>query len=98
MSHISNEGEIEIETTSLDEFIKDGNPLPDPIKMDMEGAEYEALIGVKKILKTKKPIIFLATHSAELRAKCLKLLADFGYTVTSINNKQIEESDEFVCE
>ena len=95
--HISNEGEIEIETTSLDEFIKEGNPLPDLIKMDIEGAEYDALVGAKELVKTKKPVIFLATHSNELRAKCLKLLTDHGYTISSIDNKPIEESDEFVC-
>ena len=95
--HISNEGEIEIETTSLDEFIKAGNALPDLIKMDIEGAEYEALIGAKVLLKRKKPVIFLATHSNELRAKCLKLLIEFGYTISAIDNKTLEESDEFVC-
>jgi FkbM family methyltransferase len=97
MSHISNEGEIEIETTSLDEFIKDGNPLPDLIKMDIEGAEYDALLGAKEILKSVKPVIFLATHSNELRAKCIKLLIENGYTITPIDNKPVEESDEFVC-
>ncbi len=98
MSHISNEGEIEIETTSLDEFIKAGNPFPDLIKMDIEGAEYEALIGAKELFKRKKPVIFLATHSSELRAKCLNLLTVHGYTITAIDNKSLEESDEFVCE
>ena len=96
--HISNDGEIEVETISIDEFISQGNPSPDIIKMDIEGAEYDALFGAKKLLRTKKPVIFLATHSSELRAECLKLLAEFDYTVTSIDNKPIEESDEFVCQ
>ena len=96
--HISNDGEIEVETISIDEFISQGNPSPDIIKMDIEGAEYEALIGAKELLKRKKPVIFLATHSSEIRAKCLKLLAEFGYTITSLDNKPIEESDEFVCQ
>ena len=95
--HISKYGEIEIETTSVDEFIKDGNPLPDLIKMDIEGAEYDALVGATNILKRKKPVIFLATHSNELRSKCLKLLTEHGYTIAPIENKSLEESDEFVC-
>jgi len=95
--HVSIEGEIKIETTSLDEFIKDGNPLPDLIKMDIEGAEYDALIGAKELLKRKKPVIFLATHSSEIRVKCLKLLTAHGYIISAIDNKPIEESDEFVC-
>ena len=96
--HISNVGEIEVETISIDEFISQGNPSPDIIKMDIEGAEYEALIGAKELLKSKKPIIFLATHSDELRVKCLALIAEFGYIVTSIGDKPLEESDEFVCQ
>lgn len=95
---ISNDGEIVVETISLDEFIRQGNPSPDIIKMDIEGAEYAALIGAKELLKIKKPVIFLATHSAELRAECLKLLAEFGYTISTVDKKPMEESDEFVCE
>ena len=90
-------GDLEVETISLDEFINDGNPSPDIIKMDIEGAEYDALVGAQEILKNKKPVIFLATHSSELRAKCLKLLTEHGYTILTIDNKPIEESDEFVC-
>jgi len=58
MGHISEEGEIEVETISLDEFVKQGNSPPDLIKMDIEGAEFDALSGAKEILKTKKSIIF----------------------------------------
>jgi FkbM family methyltransferase len=96
--HISIKGEIEVETTSLDEFIKAGNPLPDLIKMDIEGAEFDALVGAKELLKNKRPVIFLATHSNELRAKCLKLLAECGYSVATIDKKPLDVSDDFVCE
>jgi len=59
-------------------FILNTLPSPDIIKMDIEGAEYDALIGAKELLKRRKPVIFLATHSNELRAKCIKLIAEFG--------------------
>jgi FkbM family methyltransferase len=98
MGHLSDKGEIEVETISLDEFIKQGNPAPDIIKMDIEGAEFDALLGAKELLKNKKPVIFLATHSNELRVKCLKLLAEFSYSVSSIDKKPMDESDDFVCE
>ena len=95
--HLSEEGEIEVETITLDEFIKQGNPYPDLIKMDIEGAEYLALKGSKEILKIKKPVIFLATHGYEVREKCLKLLSEFDYKITSLDNKEISKSDEFIC-
>jgi len=39
--------------------------------LDIEGAEYDALLGAKELLKTKKPIIFLATHGDEIKSKCV---------------------------
>jgi FkbM family methyltransferase len=98
MGHLSDKGEIEVETISLDEFIKQGNPAPDIIKMDIEGAEFDALLGAKELLKNIKPVIFLATHSNELRAKCLKLLNEFSYSISTIDKKPLDESDDFVCE
>lgn len=97
MGHLSEVGEISVETISLDEFIKQGNPLPDLIKMDIEGAEFDALTGAKELLRTKKPVIFLATHGDEVKEKCLSLLKQFGYSIKPIDNLTIEQSDEFVC-
>lgn len=65
--------------------------------MDIEGAEYLALKGSKEILKTKKPVIFLATHGDEVREKCVKLLSEFDYTISSLDKKEIFQSDEFIC-
>jgi hypothetical protein len=65
--------------------------------MDIEGAEFDALIGAKEILKTKKPVIFLATHGEEVKKNCLELLKEMGYTIQIIGNEALEEADEFVC-
>jgi FkbM family methyltransferase len=97
MGHLSEEGNILVETISLDEFAKEGNPLPDLIKIDIEGAEFDALKGAKEILKTKKPIIFLATHGDDIKKNCLKLLKEMNYTIEIIGNMDLESADEFVC-
>ena len=94
---ISDTGTIVVETISIDDFIKQGYPKPDVIKMDIEGAEYVALTGAHHLLKSNKPIIFLATHSPELRTNCLNLLFEYGYRITCIGNKPLDESDEFIC-
>ena len=62
---------------------------PDVIKMDVEGAEYLALQGAERCL-AGNPIIFLATHSAALAAKCSDLFASAGYVSTVV------AEDEFV--
>jgi FkbM family methyltransferase len=97
MGHLSEEGNILVETISLDEFAKEGNPLPDLIKIDIEGDEFDALKGAKEILKTKKPIIFLATHGDDIKKNCLKLLKEMNYTIEIIGNMDLESADEFVC-
>ena len=97
MGHFSENGKIEVEAISLDEFTKQGNPLPDLIKMDIEGAEFDALIGAKEILKTKKPVIFIATHGDAVKKNCLELLKEMSYKIEIIGNGTLEKADEFVC-
>ncbi len=97
MGHFSENGKIEVEAISLDEFTKQGNPLPDLIKMDIEGAEFAALKGAKEILNTKKPVIFLATHGDEVKKNCLELLKEMSYKIEIIGNGTLEKADEFVC-
>jgi FkbM family methyltransferase len=98
MGHISDDGEIEVETINLDEFNRQGNLLPDLIKMDIEGAEYYALSGAKELLKEKKPIIFLATHSKEIHIKCIELLKSLGYKITPIDNLTVFDCSELIAE
>ena len=65
--------------------------------MDIEGAEFDALKGAIEILKTKRPIIFLATHGDEVKKNCLELLKEMSYKIEIIGNGTLEKADEFVC-
>lgn len=77
---LSESGTIKVKMEFLDNLLAMGKILPpNVIKMDIEGAEFSALLGAKNILEKHKPIILLATHSAELKEKCLSLLARYGY-------------------
>jgi len=51
---------IEVETITLDEFIKEEGVTPDIIKMDIEGAEFLALKGMKRMIeKCDRLILFV---------------------------------------
>ena len=76
---ISTDGSIRVPSISLDSFVTTGKPLPDVMKIDVEGAEYEVLIGARTVISKAKPVIFLATHGEEIHARCCDLLRDFGY-------------------
>jgi FkbM family methyltransferase len=84
---IADNGDINVDTVSIDELIKNGKlPMPDVIKIDVEGSELMVLGGMLKLLKDKKPAIFLSTHGSEIHNKCYALLFLFGYSLSTITD------------
>lgn len=53
--------------------------VPDVIKIDVEGAEYFVLKGGERVITSAMPMIFLATHGAEVHQRCCDLLSKWGY-------------------
>jgi len=84
-SHISIDGEIKVESQTIDSFVftKKNKP-PGYLKIDVEGAEVSVLQGGKKVLNEYKPEIFLATHGYELDRACRNLLAQLNYKVNNL--------------
>ncbi len=62
--------------------------MPDFIKMDIEGAELEALKGAQHILCRRHPNMLIEVHSWDLEMECGKLLADVGYTPSVVNPRK----------
>jgi FkbM family methyltransferase len=86
---ISEDGELEVQSISLDSFCEEGNPSPDVIKMDIEGAEYDALCGARKILVHKKPTLFLATHGLKVHRACCELLSALEYDIELLESNEL---------
>jgi FkbM family methyltransferase len=85
-------GNYIVPSISLDKFIAEGNPAPDFIKMDIEGAEMNALSGAQVLFSNNRPTICLATHSDELRDGCSGLLRSHRYRLTAldgVNNPKV---------
>lgn len=59
-SHISNDGNDIIQCVSLDQVLKGFKPTF--LKMDVEGAEYQALLGSKNIIKESKPDMVISLY------------------------------------
>lgn len=75
---------------SLDKLVEDGRiPVPDFIKMDVEGAELEALHGALRLLRERKPHMLVETHTRQLGTECMTLLASAGYAPKEIPQRKI---------
>ncbi len=65
----------------LDDYKKEAAlPNPDLIKMDIEGAEIDCLMGGINLIAESRPIMFIAFHSHQLLVDGVNLLSEFGYT------------------
>lgn len=78
------EGEAAIvRMTTIDTICADRNP--DLIKIDVEGAEFLALVGAREILARSSPILVVAIHPDEMRAlrttpaELIAYLGTYGY-------------------
>jgi FkbM family methyltransferase len=81
MGRLSPEGEILVPSTSIDNCVygeKRFRP-PNILKIDVEGAELEALEGASRALAEFHPTIFLEIHGTELHALCRAFLIAKGY-------------------
>lgn len=76
---------ISVRVIALDDFIGSAALLPpDVIKCDIEGAEFDALLGARETLKMFSPTIFLATHGEGMNEQCSRLLHDLNYKTSPI--------------
>jgi len=96
--HLDNSGDLEVKTVTLDNFVfGQGNPPPQIMKVDVEGAEIRVLCGAQRILEIHRPLLFLATHGAVLHQKCCAWLRSAGYRLEGVSGEAMEDTDELVC-
>lgn len=84
-SHVDENGQVEVDAIPLDELEEAIWP-PDFIKIDVEGFESKALAGMEKIIREKKPKLFVEFNQGALERcgsspKQLKeQIESYGYT------------------
>lgn len=98
MGKLDATGELEVAVVALDELRAEGTlPAPDLIKMDIEGAEHDALLGARTLLAQDRPVLFLATHGPEVHRACCELLTELDYELESLDERPVEASDEILA-
>ncbi|SIO55242.1 methyltransferase, FkbM family [Singulisphaera sp. GP187] len=85
-------------SVTLDTLVAQGEvPVPNLIKMDIEGAELGALKGAATILAQHRPTIFLATHGKDIHSQCCQFLGSLGYRLESLDGSPLEQVDEIIA-
>jgi FkbM family methyltransferase len=98
MGSLGDGGSLRVDVITLDELIDTGElPVPNYIKLDVEGAELRVLKGAAKLLAKHHPVLFVSIHSAELRSQCCEMLAGLEYELIPMGTHVIAESDEFIA-
>jgi FkbM family methyltransferase len=91
-------GGLLVSVVSLDELLAaEAIPIPDCMKIDVEGAELEVLEGARLMLQSNHPTIFLATHGRELHKQCCEFLIELGYSLRAIVGDDVETTDEVLA-
>ena len=94
--HLASRGALEVKTARLDDVVLDEKLLlPDIMKVDVEGAEADVLLGAERAISGARPEIFLATHGDEVKDRCMKWLRDHRYQVEALGGQPIDTADEF---
>ncbi len=86
---------VAIKTLSIDELIEKNLDPPDIIKIDVEGHEFDVLLGARKLLLAKKPLLSLELHPNLLARRGTSALAiaeyleDAGYAFRDTDMKRV---------
>ena len=82
---------IEVETRTLDSAVAQGLPVPDLVKIDVEGGGMQVLRGARGVIRRAWPSVYIELHN-EQEALAVKVeLSDQGYCVETLSGKRIRD-------
>lgn len=68
---------------TLDEYVESGNTAPTVMKLDIEGGEYDAILGAQRLIQKNRPLIILEVWGGDMgekySANAVKKLQELGY-------------------
>lgn len=87
-------GEGSVQTLALDDFVAASGLSPAFVKMDIEGAEFNALRGMPRLLAEARPVLVLEQSPEDMR--CHALLTEAGYEAVDLSTyRRIQSSADF---
>lgn len=93
---LDHDGLVPVMVTTCDRFVSETKIVPDLIKIDVEGSEFDVLKGASKLLETHHPSILLSIHSDRLRKDCLEFLAAKNYkAIIPLDSDRAHQATEY---
>lgn len=74
-----------IEQFTVDGLIEAGYDRPNVLKIDVEGAESDVLLGGEQFFQKYKPTMILSVHGTRQLVACVEILGKFGYKESQID-------------
>ncbi|MBZ0098880.1 MAG: FkbM family methyltransferase [Taibaiella sp.] len=62
--------------------------VPDFIKMDIDGAEIDALMGGEVLFSKWRPQMILETHGEEVEVRCIEILERYQYAIQIVDQRR----------
>lgn len=98
--NINQEGTVEVQEDSIDNYVNRSSHVPDIMKIDVEGYEYQVIKGGFNTLQTHKPLILLELHGDDWLGRyghsieeLQGLIKEIGYTIYDYDGSVIEDLD-----
>ena len=92
MYNLGTAKQCHVEAVSLDDFCGSSNLRPDVLKIDVEGAEYEVLIGAQRTISHCRPKLLIELHHFDGNPAAHPvpgLLASWGYEIRWVERWQL---------
>lgn len=79
-----NRTSLMVPTVTLDGLVASGVPVPDLVKIDIEGGELAALRGAMQLLSLRRTTWLIALDGREHQQECRAILREHGYSLRDI--------------
>ena len=95
---VTGEGNLEVKQFSVGRMIKDGSlPVPDFIKIDVEGGEITVLKNLSDVIASYRPKMLVATHGKEYRDFTENFLEKNNYSFRVLNPEAVSGDTEIIA-
>jgi FkbM family methyltransferase len=83
-----------VEAVTIDSLLESGCPVPDFMKIDVEGGESSALEGALNVLRARRPTLLIELHSPQQDVAVGTILRDLDYKVERLRpREEVERLD-----